>query len=39
MNAFVLEFRLIVSGEIPKWKLVGRTTSLVKFCEGRLTVG
>lgn len=39
MNAFVLEFRLAVSGEIPKWKLVGRTTSLVKLREGRMTVG
>lgn len=30
MNDFVLEFRLTMSGEIPKWKLVGLTASLVK---------
>lgn len=38
MNDFVLEFRLTTSREIPKWKLVGCTASLVKLCEGRLTV-
>lgn len=38
MNDFVLEFRLTTSRELPKWKPVGGTASLVKFCEGGLTV-
>lgn len=37
MNDFVLEFRLTTSRELPKWKPVGGTASLVKFCEGGLT--
>lgn len=38
MSDFVLEFRLTTSREIPKWKPVGYSASLVKFREGRLTV-